>query len=232
MDPIKGVAHKYPCQDATCPQFLCSNERMRAASAAMPSEVAALRSRVLELEKENALFKSVIGAQTRKLTEKNETTALAMDRMRGAEAELAAMKNAPPIKHNRSLFSKCGHNSYWIGHYGTCMVCRAEQAESALRDKEAQIELERGTCGEYHVRRELHEALQSELEKIKRGPEDEKVLEALKWMDEFPEQFIQSHASWFAQGKVLAAAVRSLTLERDEARRERDEWAAKARSRA
>lgn len=25
--------------------------------------------------------------------------------------------------------SKCGHDKYWIGNYGTCMACRAERAE-------------------------------------------------------------------------------------------------------
>jgi hypothetical protein len=25
--------------------------------------------------------------------------------------------------------TKCSHNEYWKGHYGTCMICRAEKAE-------------------------------------------------------------------------------------------------------
>ena len=40
--------------------------------------------------------------------------------------------------------SKCGHERYWIGNYGTCMCCRAEKAEAALaaekQDKQMQVE--------------------------------------------------------------------------------------------
>lgn len=32
--------------------------------------------------------------------------------------------------------SGCGHNAYWIGQYGTCMACRAEQAGSALAESQ------------------------------------------------------------------------------------------------
>lgn len=28
---------------------------------------------------------------------------------------------------------KCGHNSYWRTHYGNCMACRAEEAESKAK---------------------------------------------------------------------------------------------------
>lgn len=29
--------------------------------------------------------------------------------------------------------SKCNHNPYWRGHFGTCMICRCERAENALQ---------------------------------------------------------------------------------------------------
>lgn len=47
-----------------------------------------------------------------------------------AEAYLV-MKNMPPVQTTGS-FSKCGHNSYWVGQYGTCMACRAERAEARV----------------------------------------------------------------------------------------------------
>ncbi len=45
-------------------------------------------------EKDTLLFSAVIEAQTRKLTEKNETTALAMDAMRKAESKLRIAEEA------------------------------------------------------------------------------------------------------------------------------------------
>ena len=35
--------------------------------------------------------------------------------------------------------SKCKHNPYWIGNYGTCMACRAEQAEQLASEQQATI---------------------------------------------------------------------------------------------
>jgi len=37
----------------------------------------------------------------------------------------------------------CGHNEYWVGNYGTCVMCRAEKAEAEL--EEARKELD--SCG-------------------------------------------------------------------------------------
>ena len=35
---------------------------------------------------------------------------------------------------------KCTHDPYWIGNYGTCMVCRAEKAEAELATLKQQLE--------------------------------------------------------------------------------------------
>ncbi len=45
------------------------------------------------------------------------------------KGELEAIKNAPPSNEGTNI---CGHNRYWIGHYGKCMACRAEQAEAQV----------------------------------------------------------------------------------------------------
>lgn len=32
---------------------------------------------------------------------------------------------------------ECGHNGYWRTHYGNCMACRAERAESQVKAAQA-----------------------------------------------------------------------------------------------
>lgn len=41
--------------------------------------------------------------------------------------KLEALKATPPTDEGQNI---CGHNRYWVGHYGKCMACLLAKAES------------------------------------------------------------------------------------------------------
>lgn len=71
--------------------------------------------------------------------------------------------------------STCIHSPYWIGHYGTCMVCRAEKAESALIEANTQLDACKVTIDALRVKK--HELVS---ENIALRNICEELVEALK----------------------------------------------------
>ena len=52
---------------------------------------------------------------------------------------------------------KCKHDPYWTGCYGTCMICRAEKAESELAAAQSRI-VELLDCND-RLKRQVSEAV-------------------------------------------------------------------------
>ena len=57
-----------------------------------------------------------------------------------AEAKAALMVAATEKAHGHAELSECGHNRYWIGHFGGCMACGKEKAEKERDEARAEVE--------------------------------------------------------------------------------------------
>lgn len=73
-------------------------------------------------------------------------------KLAASEAEVLRLKTeTPPVTYP---VSECGHNNYWISHFGNCMVCRAETAERKREEAEREhaqvLEGVRGVVGYYY----------------------------------------------------------------------------------
>lgn len=55
-------------------------------------------------------------------------------------AEIEKLESAPPKNLAGDIFAKCGHNTYWQTHFGTCMACRVVELGKELTKASGLVE--------------------------------------------------------------------------------------------
>jgi septal ring factor EnvC (AmiA/AmiB activator) len=118
-------------------------------------------------------------------------------------------------KRERQM-NKCGHNEYWTGHYGTCMACRSEKAESQLAKVTAERDRLKAELDEVVViassRLERINALESDKDFFKEQLEVSKKIRSdkfIKKLNDARENANKDRDAWKQKAERLAEALKS-----------------------
>lgn len=94
------------------------------------------------------MAKELLDSEIKRVAAESQVEALKKERDRAmahyqtfrTRAEAAEKERALTPGNGSVDFADCGHNRYWTTHYGNCMACRAEAAESESTRLEAEVD--------------------------------------------------------------------------------------------